>query len=109
MKNYIVNAVVALLLIIGVGVVMPKAQPAPQQSDVNLGGLSDRNIKAVSLELLSVGTTTVKAKSSTPNRGLCIETYATSSATTINLTLQASTTAVSASGIAWVPRYGSCR
>lgn len=51
MKNYIINAVVALLLIIGVGLVAPKAQPAPQQSDVQVSGLSERDIQAVSLKV----------------------------------------------------------
>ena len=48
MKNYIVNAVVALLLIIGVGIFSQKG--VPQQSDV-LGGLSERDIQAVSLKV----------------------------------------------------------
>lgn len=49
MKNYIINAVVALLLIVVVTLVMPKSQ-----SNVELGGLSERDIQAVSL---SVGNT----------------------------------------------------
>lgn len=59
MKTYIINGIVALLLIIGVGLVVPKTQPVPQQSDV-LGGLSERDIQAVSLKVASNGTKITK-------------------------------------------------
>lgn len=64
MKTYIINGIVALLLIIGVGLVVPKTQPAPQQS--NLGGLSERDIQAVSLKVGSTGT-----KVNQVNTGTC--------------------------------------
>jgi hypothetical protein len=78
MKNYIVNAIVALLLIIGVGVVIPH----PQQSNVS-GGLSDRDVKAVSLAVSGSG---VGTKVNELQYGTCyIDPYAA--------TITASTTA----------------
>lgn len=50
MKTYVINAIVALLLIIGVVSVQPTAVPAPQQSN-DLAGLSERDIQAVSLKV----------------------------------------------------------
>jgi hypothetical protein len=53
MKNYIINAIVALLLIIGVGALgYPTAKITPQQSnDPSLSGLSERDVKAVTLNV----------------------------------------------------------
>ena len=57
-KSYVISAIVALLLIIGVNVVKP------QQS--GLGGLSERDVQAVSLKVGSSGT-----KANQLNYGSC--------------------------------------
>lgn len=59
LKGYIISAIVALLLIIGVNAVRP------QQSSV-IGGLSERDVQAVSLKVGSTGT-----KINQTNYGTC--------------------------------------
>lgn len=51
MKTYVINAIVALLLIIGVGVVTPRTQQSNVQDQNVSGGLSDRDIQAISIKV----------------------------------------------------------
>jgi len=54
------------------------------------------------------GTTTVGVTTTSTTKGVCFNLIATSSATAINMTFAASTTAASTVGIAPILRYGVC-
>lgn len=61
-----------------------------------------------SITATNSGTSTLNMKSTSTTKGFCTEFNATSSATVLNLTYAASTTASTAVGIAPIVRYGAC-
>jgi len=63
---------------------------------------------AGSLSVTGTGTSTVAVTTTSTTKGVCFNLIATSSATAINMTFAASTTAASTVGIAPILRYGVC-
>lgn len=63
---------------------------------------------AGSLSVTGTGTSTVAVTTTSTTKGVCFNLIATSSATAINMTFAASTTAASTVGIVPILRYGVC-
>lgn len=60
------------------------------------------------IAVAGTGTTSLSLTSSSATKGACIPFNATSSATLLNLTFAASTTAVTTAGVAPIIRFGAC-
>lgn len=77
-----------------------------QQFQVSSAGALSTS--AGSLSVTGTGTSTVAVTTTSTTKGVCFNLIATSSATAINMTFAASTTAASTVGIAPILRYGVC-
>jgi len=60
------------------------------------------------IAVAGTGTTTLGLTSTSATKGACMNWQATSSATALNVTLAASTTAASTAGVAFIVKYGAC-
>jgi len=97
-KNIIISAIVALVVSLGAGVFTP--------ADQSLGGLSERDVKAVTLEVADDVTFRKDVILKDPT--FCVDFYATSTATQNKMMASSTATIEGTDGVITMG-YGSCQ